>query len=53
MAGGLKRLATAVVGLPIFFVIIKYLDPYFFIALVLIAAVVATLELQLMAARRV
>ena len=52
MAGGLKRLATAAIGLPIFFVIIKYLHPYVFLGLVCLAAVVATFELHLLARRK-
>ncbi len=52
MAGGLKRLATAAVGLPIFFAIIKYLDSWYFLGLVCAAAVIATHELHQMARRR-
>jgi phosphatidate cytidylyltransferase len=52
MAGGLKRLVTAAVTLPAFFVIIKYLDPRVFVALVCAAAFVATHELHRMAQRR-
>jgi phosphatidate cytidylyltransferase len=49
MAGGLKRLATAAVGLPVFFVVIKFLHPWVFLALVCTAGVLATFELNLMA----
>lgn len=49
MAGGLKRLTTAVIGVPLFFIIIKFLNPYVFLALICIAAVIATLELHVMA----
>ena len=48
----MKRLATAAVGLPIVFVIIKYLNPAFFFLFVCGGAVVSTLELHDLAARR-
>lgn len=48
----MKRLATAAVGLPFFFVIIKYLDPRVFFTLVAVAAIVATYELHKLAERR-
>jgi len=48
----LKRLVTAAAGLPILFVIIKYLNPIFFFALVAFAAVIATWELHALARNR-
>jgi len=48
----LKRLATAAVGAPIFFVIIKYLNPWVFIALLGVAAVLGTWELHALARRK-
>jgi phosphatidate cytidylyltransferase len=48
----LKRLATAAVGLPVLVVIIKYLNPWFFFALVCIAGVLATHELHALARQR-
>ncbi len=52
MAGGLKRLLTAAIGLPAFFVIIKYLDSRLFVSLVCASAVIATYELHGLASRR-
>ena len=49
MAGGLKRLTTAAIGLPVFFVVIKYLPSWVFLAVVCMSAVVATMELHAMA----
>ena len=48
----MKRIATAAVGLPILFVIIKYLNPAVFFLLVWAGAVIATLELYELAGRR-
>lgn len=48
----MKRLATAAVGAPIFFVIIKYLNPWWFIALLGAAAVLGTWELHALARRK-
>jgi len=47
-----KRLATAAVGLPILFVIIKLLNPVVFFLLVFAAAALAAHELYLLAAKR-
>lgn len=49
MAGGLKRLTTAAIGLPVFFVVIKYLPSWVFLVVVCLSAVVATMELHAMA----
>ena len=48
----MKRLATAAVGVPIFFVIIKYLDPRVFFGVVAVGAILATCELHQLAERR-
>jgi phosphatidate cytidylyltransferase len=48
----LKRIGTAVVGLPLLFVVIKYLNPAFFFVIVGSSAVIATWELHLLAKRR-
>jgi phosphatidate cytidylyltransferase len=47
-----KRYVTAAVCLPIFYIIVKYLDPFVFFLVVSGAAVLATYELHLLAARR-
>jgi len=44
-----RRLTTAAIGLPILFVIIKYLNPVFFFLLVAASAVLATVELHKLA----
>ncbi|MBI3449815.1 MAG: phosphatidate cytidylyltransferase [Acidobacteria bacterium] len=48
----MKRLATAAIGLPVLFVIVRYLDPRYFFALVGVAAIIATWEFHLMAKQR-
>ena len=48
----MKRIATAAVGLPILFVVIKYLNPAFFFVIVGSSAVIATWELHFLAKRR-
>lgn len=48
----MKRLATAAVGLPFLFVVIKYLNPAWFFVIVAGAAVIATLELHKLAGSR-
>ena len=48
----MKRLATAAIGAPIFFVIIKYLSPWWFFALLGVAAILGTYELHALARRK-
>lgn len=47
----MKRLATAAIGLPIFFVVVRYLHPWVFFAVVAAAAVLATYEFQSLAGK--
>lgn len=48
----MKRIATAAVGLPILFVVIKYLNPAVFFVIVGLSAVIATWELHSLAGHR-
>jgi phosphatidate cytidylyltransferase len=48
----LKRITTALLGLPVFFWIIKYLPPWVFMALVAVAVMVGSYEYYAMAEKR-